>query len=423
MSKKSPRVLIVAEHASAKFGGEAILPLHYFRVLESRDLPVWMIVHQRSQAELEQLFPHAKSRIRFVPDTPVHRGLWRAGSKLPQRLDVATLTYASHVLTQCIAREYAAELVRDERIDVVHQPIPVSPKEPSVLHDLGVPVVIGPMNGGMSYPLAFRRLEGVVSRAAMRLGRSAAEQLNRLLPGKLRATILVVANQRTRRALPSGVTGSVVELAENGVDLGLWPGPRTELEMNRMPRFIFVGRLVPFKGVDWLLHAFRRVLDQHDAELRIVGDGPVRGDLEQLVRTLSLEHRVHFTGWLSQAQVAEQLRHSEVLVLPSLMECGGAVVLEAMASGVPVVATAWGGPRDYLDRSSGFLVAPIDRELLIEGFADAMNTLAASPELRIRMGLAGRRRVVTHFDWEKKVDHMLEIYDEAIDRWRVERAA
>jgi glycosyltransferase involved in cell wall biosynthesis len=423
MMKKSPRVLIVAEHASGKFGGEAMLPLHYFRVLEARGLPVWMIVHARSQPELEQLFPRAHSRIRFVPDTPLHRGLWRAGRHLPQRLDVATFNYASHVLTQCIAREYAGELVRDEQIDVVHQPIPVSPKEPSVLHDLGVPVVIGPMNGGMSYPLAFESLEGAVNRAAMRLGRRAADQLNRLLPGKRRAEVLVVANQRTRRALPTGTTGSIVELAENGVDLGLWPGQPAAPDTHRVPRFIFVGRLVPFKGVDWLLHAFRRVVDRHEAELRIVGDGPVRGELDQLTRALGLEHRVHFTGWLSQAEVAEQLRHSEVLVLPSLMECGGAVVLEAMASAVPVVATAWGGPRDYLDRSCGFLVAPIDRELLIEGFAEAMSTLAASPELRTRMGLAGRRRVIAHFDWEKKVDRMLEIYDEAIDRWRVERAA
>ena len=423
MNNRYPRVLIVADHASASFGGEAILPLHYFRVLLSRDAPVWMIVHERSKPELERLPREARTRIRYVPDTLVHRGLWQAGRHLPRRLDIATFNYASHVLTQCIAREYAAELVRTERIDVVHQPIPVSPKEPSVLFDLGAPLVIGPMNGGMSYPQGFKSFEGAVSRAAMQLGRSAADRLNRLIPGKHRAAILVVANPRTRRALPSGVTASIVELAENGVDLGVWRQRRPERGTRRVPRFIFAGRLVPYKAVDCLLGAFCRVLEQRDAELRIVGDGPLRGDLEQLARSLAIDHRVHFTGWLTQAELAEQLLHSEALVLPSLMECGGAVVLEAMASAVPVIATAWGGPLDYLDRSSGFLVAPTDRTTLIDGFADAMTRLADLPELGLRMGAAGRRRVIDYFDWETKVDRMLEIYDHAIERWNAERAA
>jgi glycosyltransferase involved in cell wall biosynthesis len=423
MKNRYPRVLIVADHASASFGGEAILPLHYFRVLLSRNAPVWMIVHERSKAELEHLPREAKRRIRYVPDTIVHKGLWQAGRRLPRRLDVATFNYASHVLTQCIAREYAAEMVQSEKIDVVHQPIPVSPKEPSVLFDLGAPLVIGPMNGGMSYPMGLKGLEGRVNRAAMQLGRSAADRLNRILPGKHRAAILVVANARTRRALPSGVTGTIVELAENGVDLGVWRERRPDPGTRRVPRFIFAGRLVAYKAVDSLLTAFCRVLERRDAELRIAGDGPLRTDLEQLARGLAIDHRVHFTGWLTQAELAEQLLHSEALVLPSLMECGGAVVLEAMASAVPVVATAWGGPLDYLDRSSGFLVAPTDQTTLIDGFAAAMTMLADRPELGRRMGAAGRRRVITHFDWETKVDRMLEIYDHAIERWNAERAA
>ncbi len=423
MRKRYPRVLIVADHASASFGGEAILPLHYFRVLLSRDAPVWMIVHERSKPELERLPREAKRRIRFVPDTLVHRGLWHAGRRLPRRLDVATLNYASHVLTQCIAREYAAEMVQSEKIDVVHQPIPVSPKEPSVLFDLGAPLVIGPMNGGMSYPMGLKNLEGRLSRVAMQLGRSAADRLNRLLPGKHRAEILVVANARTRRALPSGITAAIVELAENGVDLGVWRERRAELRPRRVPRFIFAGRLVAYKAVDYLIRAFCRVLERRDAELRIAGDGPLRAELEQLARSLAIDHRVHFTGWLTQAELSEQLLHSEALVLPSLMECGGAVVLEAMAAAVPVVATAWGGPLDYLDRSSGFLVAPTDETTLIDGFTDAMLTLADRPELGVRMGAAGRRRVIAHFDWENKVDRMLEIYDHAIERWNAQRAA
>src|SRR5262249_31328089 len=145
------------------------------------------------------------------------------------------------------------------RVDVVHQPIPVSPKETSLLHDLGAPLVIGPMNGGMTYPPAFRRAEGWFASAFTRLGRWAATLANRLLPGKLRADTLIVANERTRQALPRGITGQVVALVENGVDLSLWHEPAREKAAADAPvRFLFVGRLVDWKGVDLLLEAFQQ---------------------------------------------------------------------------------------------------------------------------------------------------------------------
>src|SRR5262245_37126584 len=73
MTSPPPRVLLVAEHASARFGGEAILPLHYFRVLRARGVETWMIVHERTRDELTALFPTDKDRLYFVPDQPMHR--------------------------------------------------------------------------------------------------------------------------------------------------------------------------------------------------------------------------------------------------------------------------------------------------------------------------------------------------------------
>jgi hypothetical protein len=88
------------------------------------------------------------------------------------------------------------------------------------------------------------------------------------------------------------------------------------------------------------------------------------------------------------------------------------VILEAMASGLPVVATNWGGPRDYLDDSCGILVEPASRRQFVNGLAEAMVRLATNQELRRQMGDAGRRKVVEKFDWQRKVDSMLEIYRE-----------
>jgi glycosyltransferase involved in cell wall biosynthesis len=109
------------------------------------------------------------------------------------------------------------------------------------------------------------------------------------------------------------------------------------------------------------------------------------------------------------------LQDSDVLVLPSLLECGGAVVLEAMSMELPVIATNWGGPRDYLDTSCGILVEPESPKAFIDALAAAMIQLANHPEVRQTMGKAGRQQILEHFNWDAKVNRILEIYQEAIE--------
>ena len=131
-----------------------------------------------------------------------------------------------------------------------------------------------------------------------------------------------------------------------------------------------------------LLNATARALRHHDLELHIIGDGAMRPQLESLTAELELGDRVVFHGFISQDQCASLLAGFDVLVLPSLYECGGAVVLEAMAMGLPVIATKWGGPADYLDEKTGILIEPTGRESFINEIAEAMIKLAQSPELR-----------------------------------------
>jgi glycosyltransferase involved in cell wall biosynthesis len=132
---------------------------------------------------------------------------------------------------------------------------------------------------------------------------------------------------------------------------------------------------------------------------------------QERTEQLGLGSMVQFSGFMSQPECARRLQHADAFVLPSLFECGGAVVLEAMAAGLPVIATAWGGPLDYLDETCGILVKPESREALISGFSDAVLTLAKSEPLRKRMGQAGRERARQNFDWERKIDRIMDIYD------------
>ena len=421
-----PGVAIVAQHASLKFGGEAALPFHFFRVLRKRGVDARLVVHERCRDAVAEAFPDDLDRVVFVPDRAIHRLLWRVGSVLPARVAAMTTDTMMVLVTQWQLRRAARGLIRDLGVGLVHQPIPVSPKAPSLIGGLGVPVVIGPMNGGMDFPDAFRGYDGAATRLLYGLGRRASWLAHRLIPGKLRADALLVANRRTALALPSGARGEVIELVENGVDLDVWDAPedsRPDSDRDGLTRFAFLGRLVDWKAVDLLLEAFARVVAEAPARLEILGDGPMRPMLEGKARDLGLiggdgpdPDRVAFSGWQPQAECSRRLSRADALVLPSLYECGGAVVLEAMAMGRPVVATDWGGPADYLDPSCGILVPPDSREGFVSGLSSAMLRLAGDPGLRRRMGEAGRRKVVEQYAWDRKAEAILAIYARVVSR-------
>jgi glycosyltransferase involved in cell wall biosynthesis len=407
------RVCIVAENASFRFGGEASLPLHYYSRLRARGLEAWLIVHGRTRQELEALFPNDDGRIRFIPDKWFHKLIWRLNAYLPPRIAEATLGTLMVLLNQWIQRQMVRALIASDHVNVVHQPIPVSPRAPSLICKLGIPVIMGPMNGGMDYPKAYRHVESWATRVSVAVGRSCANLINRAIPGKKLAGFVLVANQRTRLALPSCVRGEVIEISENGVDLGLWSVQPRLVPGERPPRFLFVGRLVDLKRLDWAIQALANV---PGAYLDVVGDGPMRGEWIRLASSLGLSDRICFRGWMPQQECVQHLGSATALLLPSIKECGGAVVLEAMATGTPVIAVAWGGPEDYLDETCGILIPPLDPAAVVDGFTAGMRKLIDNPELGFSLGAAARRKIEAKFSWEEKVDRVVEIYRCAVDR-------
>ncbi len=404
------RVCIVADSASVRFGGEAILPFHYFRLLRQRGVESWLVVHDRTRGELDAMLPAERDRIIYTQDTMLHRRLYQFSTLLPRRVAEATIGLLSHLLTQGRQKALIRRLIREQRITVIHQPTPVSPRLPSLIFGFGVPVVMGPLNGGMDYPAAFREHESSFSRLSVLLARHCSNLVNRILPGKLQAAAVLVANERTREALPGGIRGEVFALVENAVDPATWRGEDTSAgsdkqEPRRRLPFLFIGRLVDWKRVDIAIQALALV---PGADLTVVGEGPMRPVWEELAVQAGVP--VRFAGWQSHAECAKLLAVSEALLLPSIYECGGAVVLEAMAAGRPVIATRWGGPSDYVDGKSGFLIEPKGPEAMVRDFAAAMQRLANDPELSDRMGRAGRERVLAHFTWSAKIDQIIDIY-------------
>jgi glycosyltransferase involved in cell wall biosynthesis len=159
---------------------------------------------------------------------------------------------------------------------------------------------------------------------------------------------------------------------------------------------IFVGRLAAVKGVRVLIDAFSTVhANDPDARLVLVGDGPERKGLEAYVANAGCGNAVRFTGYLSQDEVAAELRAADLFVLPSFAEGVPVVLMEALASGLPVIATRIAGIGELVEPgATGELVAPGD----VAGLTLAIEQLLADPVLRREMGQNGRIRVEAEYN-------------------------
>ncbi len=421
----SLKVCIVGANASLKYGGEASLPWLCFKFLRQRGIDAHLVAHGRTRPEVIAGFPNDLDRLHFVPETRIDYWLWKLGQYVPSKLNSQTLVILRYVMAQLEQRKIVKRLIRSQGIQIVHEINPVSPKQVSAMFDLGVPVVIGPLAGGMLYPPAFAYMESRATRAVEAFGRATSHLLNRLLPGKLQADAIIIANEQARRALPHGVRGDLYEMPDVGVDLSVWndgdaagdaSSDANVAHSTDAVRFVYLGRLADWKGVQFLLEAFPRVLAAAPgATLDILGDGEDRKQLEAQVNRLGLTQRVTFAGWIAASEGARRMRSADALVLPSLHECGGIVLIEAMAVGVPVIATRWGGPAAHVTDATGIRVSPDTREGFIQGLADAMIRIAQSPDLRRRMGAAGKAHVRQGlYDWNRKTDFLLKLYEKLV---------
>ncbi|MGV6820864.1 MAG: glycosyltransferase family 4 protein [Parvularcula sp.] len=170
---------------------------------------------------------------------------------------------------------------------------------------------------------------------------------------------------------------------------------------------LFVGRLAAVKGLPIILEAVAQLKQDHPGvRLTIVGDGPDRAALEAKARSLDLSAHVSFVGYKSQDEVAQYLQHTDIFVLPSFAEGVPVVLMEALASGVPVLTTRIAGVGELVeDEVSGYTVPPGDLEGLIVRLCD----LLESPSLRKRMGEAGRKKVEKDFDISRESSWLYDI--------------
>jgi glycosyltransferase involved in cell wall biosynthesis len=205
-----------------------------------------------------------------------------------------------------------------------------------------------------------------------------------------------------------------VHVIPNGVDTPFFapPPPGTAEDQKHLPalRLLFVGRLHWQKNVSAILRILDVIRSRFGlpAIARIVGDGPGRADLEKLAKELRLDSAITFEGWLSRAEIAAAYRKAFLLINLSRYEGMSNVVLEALASGLPVIASNIPGNAELIeDQTTGFLFNPDEDPIKI---ADQIVKLFGNPERRIAMGKSARESVISKYTWDQAAAMYEEVF-------------
>jgi glycosyltransferase involved in cell wall biosynthesis len=233
-----------------------------------------------------------------------------------------------------------------------------------------------------------------------------------------KATLIATVSKYSSRKLVQfyGVDKTKIRLVPNGVDTerfkpsGECETMKHQIGINDKLCVLFVGRLIPRKGLPFLLEAAQHVLREFSQTMFvIVGDGPLKNNLRAHLEKMNLVDNFVFLGDVKEKVLPALYNCADVFVLPSIQEGQGIALLEAQATAKPVVAFNVGGVSEVvLDKATGFLMKP-DSHLL----AEAVLKLLANHSLRKKMGSKGREFVSGKFSWNVCAKKMLKVYCEA----------
>ena len=394
-------------------GGEAILGWNLVQQL-ARFHDVWVLTSAQNRASIElALRQEPLPRVRFhYLDLP----RWLEPMQRYQG-SVQLYAYCWQVKAYFVARR----LHQQFRFDAFQHITYANDWMASFIGALlPIPFIRGPGGGAHQTPKTMLGEYSLRSRLWERLRRS-GQWLFRHDPfffiGQRRARAILVCNREAFEAIPQELRSKAFLFPVNGVsESGLTLNvPRGQV--GGKFRILSAGKLLPLKGFTLVIRAFKAFVERQavnrpgaHAELTIVGEGPERSRLEALVDQLELQKQVRFEEWMLHEQLLQKMVSCDVFLFPSLRDGGGAVVVEAMAAGKPVICLDVAGPGMHVTIGCGIKVAPKSPEWVVSQMAIALERLYSDGELRLKMGRAARERAKSEYYWDRLGERLVEIY-------------
>lgn len=416
MNTDKPKVLVSAyachpNPATAHFPGEAILGWHLAKEIAGfAELHLITWAFNRDGVEGTLAGPDGRPATVHYVDLPPR--LYRV---LRDR-HLGTRIY--YYLWQRAAAKCARKLFRQEHFDLFHQITFSNDWMPSFIAPaLPIPFIWGPIGGGQRVP---KELMGTLARRDRRQERSRTflQSLWRATPARRRcaqkASAILVCNKETQGVL-SRWRDKIIDFPVNGISCeDIAPAVPGGNEAGGF-RLLYVGRFDPIKGLPLAFEALRIILEiSPAATLELVGEGPERPRLEALAVRLGIVDSIVWTPWSQRSEIFARMRRSDVFLFPSLRDGGGAVVVEAMANGLPVVCLDLAGPGLHIRDGWGVKVPSGRPDTVAAGLAGALGRFWCDPGLRARMGHAGRDRAASFYEWGRLGETLRGIYRDAL---------
>ncbi len=423
MASKKLKVLLIVEQCAPEGFSVPLEGYNYYKSI-SEIADVTLVTHGRNEKAIQKIAAHKdvtyihesnfSGKYHSLVEKLTHRG--RVNWPLHNVLSYPIYAEFNHKVYQ----KFNTKVLRGD-YDLVHALTPMMPRYPVKIVKAckNTPFILGPVNGGVPFPSGFQevaRQESAQFNFLRAIGRY-------LIPGYVqtykKADRILAGSTYTLNLLKKlfKITDSRIQLFyENGITSNFLHQTKT-INTSDQVNLLFVGRLVPYKGADMVIEAIGK-LEQSIRErivLTIVGDGSEKSNLETRVQELNLGETVKFAGWVAQQETLKYYSKSDIFCFPSIREFGGAVVLEAMACGLPCIVVNNGGIGEYVTEETGFKIEPISREYIIGKLSDKIKVLVNDEQLRRNMSQKSINRAA-EFTWEQKAKNILDIYSSLISQ-------
>lgn len=407
------RVLLIAYQCAPEGGSVAMIGYRWFHYLRQR-CDLHLITHIRHKHELED---HLEQRdtVSYIDTEWFAAPLYKLAQKLLGGSQHALFMVANldFLLFGRQARKLGQTLHSANAFDVVHAPTPVTPVAPHQFGKIGAPCIVGPLNGGMPPLTGFPEISSE-EKAWLYPLRKLARVFTGIWGTFRHADLILSATRQNDKDLGPKFNAKIRAMCENGVDaVADAVPPFPPLPPKGKLRLLFVGRIIPVKGLRMVLDA---IADLPNIDLTIVGKGPEEDFLRDRVKALNLQDRVHFMGFKKQADLPAIYRDCHLNILTSVRESGGATILEAMAQGRPSIGLNNGGPTEYITPESGFLIECGNTQQVTMDLQILLETLLQDASSLQQLGEGALTRARNTFTWSAKINAALDMYDELSNR-------
>ncbi|MEO9576816.1 MAG: glycosyltransferase [Tateyamaria sp.] len=412
-----PSVLLIAEAANPDWVSVPLIGWSFAAALrEVAD--VHLVTQVRNRTAIAAQGWEEGQDFTAIDTEAVTKPIWRAGQMLRMgtgrgwTLNTAINSLVYPYFERQVWHQFGSD-IKAGRFDLVHRVTPLTPTAVSPISKwctgVGVPFVLGPLNGGVPWPTGFD-----AERRREREWLSYVRGLYKLKPGRgamFRNTSAILAgSHHTASEIPSQYRGKVLWLPENAIDPKRF-NQRSVQDISGPLRGCFIGRMVPYKGPDILLEAAAPHLAAGRLVLDMVGDGPMLSSLQAQARDLGVSEAVTFHGQVPHDAVQDIATRANLLTFPSIREFGGGVVLEAMALGVVPLIVDYAGPSELVTPDTGLTVPIGPRAQIIVSLGATLDRIIADPSTLPVMADRAYTRAQTLFTWPAKAQQILRLYD------------